>query len=129
MSKTLNLSITLPALPERLYAAWLDSEDHSSFTGSPAVIDAQIGGKFTAWDHYIEGTTLELQPYSKIVQAWRTSEFPDNSPDSRLELIFEPDGSDTKLTLIHSDIPEGQETAYEQGWIDYYFDQMKKYFK
>ena len=128
MSKTLKLSIILPASQERVYSAWLSSEDHSAFTGSEAHIDAEFGGKFSAWDNYISGTTLQLLPYSKIVQAWRTTEFPDNSPDSKLEIHFEPVGAETKLTLIHSEIPEGQEEEYEQGWTDYYFEPMKKYF-
>ncbi len=128
MSKSLNLSVILPASPEKIYNAWLSSEDHSKFTGSEAKIDAKVGGKFIAWDGYIEGTTLELQPYSKIIQAWRTSDFPVGSRDSKLELFLEPLDAKTNLTLIHSELPEGQEEEYKQGWIDYYFEPMKKYF-
>ncbi len=115
----MKLSVLLPASPEKLYHAWLDSEEHSRFTGSKAIIDNKIGGKFTSWDSYIEGETLELHPYNKIVQTWRTSDFPDNYPDSRLEVSLEPQGNKTVLTLIHSGIPEGQKNEYEQGWNDF----------
>lgn len=128
MGDTLRLSVLLDASPEEIYRAWLSSDDHSEFTGGEAKIDAQVGGKFTAWDGYIVGSTLELQPYSRIVQAWRTTEFPENSPDSRLELNFEPVDGQTRLILIHSDIPAGQEEEYKQGWLDYYFEPMEKYF-
>ena len=128
MEKTLNFSVLLSASPEEIYRAWMSSEEHGLFTGSKAKIDNKIGGEFTAWDGYIEGVTVELHPYSKIIQSWRTSDFPENSPDSRLEVLLAPEGGKTLLTLIHSSIPEGQEEEYKQGWLDYYFEPMKKYF-
>jgi activator of HSP90 ATPase len=128
MSKTLTQSILLSASPEEIYRAWLSSEEHSEFTDSTAEIEDKVGGKFTAWDGYIEGVTLELYPYTKIVQSWRTTEFPAGSPDSRLEVLLVPEGEKTLLTLIHSNIPAGQEDQYEQGWKDFYFEPMEEYF-
>jgi activator of HSP90 ATPase len=128
MKKSLKLSVLLSASPEEIYHAWLSSAGHSRMTGSPAKVDGKIGGKFTAWDGYIEGVTIESQPYSKIVQSWRTSDFPEKNPDSKLEVLLAPEGGKTLLTLIHSEIPEGQEEEYKQGWLDFYFEPMKKYF-
>ena len=128
MPETLNLSTLLPGPPEKIYTAWLDSNEHGLFTGSPANIDPQIGGEFTAWDGYIQGKTLELEPGKRILQSWRTTEFPDTSPDSLLEVIFEPDPAGTRLTLLHTNIPDGQSDQYRQGWLDYYFQPMREYF-
>jgi activator of HSP90 ATPase len=97
-------------------------------TGSPAKVDGKVGGDFTAWDGYISGTFLELEKDRKIVQSWRTSEFPEEAEDSRVEVILEASGKGTKIMLIHSDIPEGQEEEYKQGWEDFYFKPMKVYF-
>ncbi|HEX7568059.1 MAG TPA: SRPBCC domain-containing protein [Anaerolineaceae bacterium] len=128
MAEKLNLSTLIPAEPEKVYLAWLDSAGHTAITGSPAKIDGRIGGKFTAWDGYIEGTTLELQPFQRILQSWRTSEFPDSSPNSQLEMLFEPAEGGTRLTLIHTNIPDGQAEEYRQGWEDFYFTPMTSYF-
>ncbi len=128
MPESLTLSIELPTTPEQLYQAWLDSAGHAAFTGSPAEIDARPGGKFTAWDGYITGSTLELHPFDKIIQAWRTTDFPSSSPDSRLEVLFEPASGGTRLTLIHTEIPDGQAEDYRQGWEDFYFTPMTDYF-
>jgi len=128
MKQPLELFVLLSASPEEVYNAWLSSDEHSEFTDSVAEIDAKIGGKFTAWDGYIEGTTLELYPFTKIVQSWRTSDFPDDSPDSRLEVLLAPEDGKTKFTLIHSDIPEGQEEELEQGWKDFYFEPLEEYY-
>ena len=97
-------------------------------TGNAAKVDGKVGGKFTAWDGYIFGSTLELEPDQRIVQAWRTSEFPEDAPDSRLEILFEEVAEGTKVTLIHSNMPEDQVDSYRQGWEDFYFRPMKEYF-
>ena len=129
MSEELNLSIIFPADPQRVYEAWLDSSAHADFTGSPAQIDPRVGGEYQAWDGYIQGKTLILEPFRHIRQTWRTSEFPEGAPDSVLDLSIEVEGKGSKLTLIHTDIPEGQSEQYRTGWEDYYFEPMKVYFE
>ncbi|MHA1577110.1 MAG: SRPBCC domain-containing protein [Candidatus Thorarchaeota archaeon] len=129
MLEKLKLTVVLPVEPAEVYSAWLDSKSHSAMTGSEAKIESKIGGKFTAWDEYIEGTTAEMEQDRRIVQRWRTTEFPTGSSDSIVEIIFEAVVKGTKLTLIHTEIPEGQGDTYKQGWKDYYFTPMKSYFK
>ena len=128
MAESFQVSTVIHASAERLYHAWLDSDEHGHFTGSPAEIEPRPGGAFSAWDGYIRGTTLEMEPHRRIVQAWRTTDFPEDSPDSRLEVLFTPVKSGTEITLMHSRMPDGQGDGYEQGWIDYYFTPMQEYF-
>ena len=129
MSDSLKLSTTLAAAPQRVYRAWLDGSEHAAFTGGAAKVDPRVGGSFTAWDGYIHGTTLELEPERRIVQAWRTTEFPDDSPDSRLVVLLEAVPEGTRLTLLHTRVPAGQGEGYRQGWEDYYFAPMREYFR
>jgi len=128
-SDSIRVSARFPVSPERLYRAWLDGREHGLMTGGKAAVDAVIGGKFTAWDDYITGMLLQLDAGRRIVQTWRTTEFPDAAPDSRLEILFEAEGDGTRITLIHSDIPEGDGDKYEDGWIDYYFEPMQRYLR
>jgi uncharacterized protein YndB with AHSA1/START domain len=106
----------------------LDSDAHTAFTGGAAKVDAAIGGKFTAWDGYIHGRTVDLLQGRRIVQTWRTKEFPPASPDSRLEVQFESAEGQTRVTILHSNIPEGQGERYKKGWYDHYFTPMREYF-
>ncbi|MBI5294194.1 MAG: SRPBCC domain-containing protein [Chloroflexi bacterium] len=129
MSNGFELTVLLPASPEEIYTDWLDSEGHAALTGSPAQVDGRVGGTFSAWDGYITGVTLELEPSQRIVQAWRTTGFPEGAPDSRLEIQLKPVGGGTRLTLIHSDMPPDQEDSYRQGWEDFYFSPMREYFE
>ncbi len=128
MLESLSVSTLLPAPPERVYRAWLDSQAHTDFSGGVAIIDPEPGGHFSAWDGYIHGANLELDPPRRILQSWRTSDFPEESPDSQLEVVLEEQAGGTLLTLRHSGIPEGQAAEYEQGWLDFYFAPMKAYF-
>lgn len=122
MSEKIQVTVILPVGAERLYNAWLSGEEHAAFTGSPAEIFPSVGGEFSAWDGYIQGKTLLLEPFQRIVQSWRTSDFPSNAPDSQQDILFQADGEQTHLTLNHTNIPDGQSAEYRQGWLDYYFE-------
>lgn len=121
------LTEIIPAPPGVIYRAWLDSQGHSRMTGSPAQATEQDGGAFSAWDGYIWGHNLELEPERRIVQAWRSSDFDEGAPDSRLEVLLEAVQGGTRLTLHHSELPDDGDT-YRQGWIEFYFEPMKAYF-
>jgi activator of HSP90 ATPase len=128
MKNSFTMSSVFPISPAKLYSAWLSTKEHSAFTGSIARISSKAGGKFSTWDGYITGTTIETVKDKKIVQRWRTTEFPDEAPDSLLTIEFEKTKDGTKLTLMHEEIPEGQASEYKKGWQDYYFKPMKEYF-
>jgi uncharacterized protein YndB with AHSA1/START domain len=75
MSKTVTQTVTLPAAPPRLYAMYLDSDQHAAFTGGgPARMRAQPGSDWSAFDGRIHGQVLALTPNRQIVQSWRSFE-------------------------------------------------------
>jgi uncharacterized protein YndB with AHSA1/START domain len=126
---SLEVSTVLPATPERVYEAWLNAAQQAAYTGAAATGEAAVGARFTAWDGYIEGANVELQPPSRIVQRWRTNEFPPSAADSTVTVLLEPEeAASTRITLRHTGIPEGQGDGYRQGWLDYYFEPMRRYF-
>jgi activator of HSP90 ATPase len=125
---SIRLSAVLPAEPKAVYAAWMSSKGHGAMTGSAAKITARGGGKFTAWDGYISGKTLELEPGSRIVQSWRTTDFQEQEPDSSLEVLLQKAKGGTRITLVHTNIPDGHGAEYRKGWLDFYFKPMKEYF-
>ena len=128
MENHFTISTILPAAPEKIFRTWLSSEGHAAMTGSPARVEPRVGGAFTAWDGYISGRTTQLKPYTRIVQAWRTTEFPEAAEDSTIEIVLEPVEGGTRLTLTHSNIPEDQAESYKGGWDESYFEPMKEYF-
>jgi uncharacterized protein YndB with AHSA1/START domain len=128
-TETIRQKVLIPAAPAEVYEAFMDAKKHSKFTGSKATSDPKVGGKFTAWDGYISGKNLELQPGKRIVQEWQSTDFPEGQPPSRLELTFKKAAAGTEITMIHSGVPADQAADTKQGWTDYYWDPLKKYFK
>lgn len=128
MKESFQLKEVFKVKPSAIYQAWLNSELHSQMTGGEAKCSNQVGGLFTAWDGYISGKNEALIENKKIVQSWRTTEFPEDEEDAKLTIILAEIEEGTALTLIHENIPTGQ-TQYKQGWIDHYFVPMKMYFK
>lgn len=125
MEFTLRTLISAPA--KAIYSAYLNSKGHSAMTGGEAHISDKLGDRFTAWDGYIEGKNLILEPSKRIVQSWRTSQFEDNDEDSRVEILLEETDGRTELTLIHSGLSETGE-HYKAGWENHYFQPMRTYF-
>ena len=121
------VSQVFPATPEAIYRAWLSSDGHSAMTGSPATATDVVGATFEAWEGYIQGQNLELEPPKRIVQSWRTTEFDASEEDSRLEIVLQPQDGGTLVTLRHSGLPK-HGLLYKQGWVDSYFLPMLAYF-
>jgi activator of HSP90 ATPase len=69
-----------------------------------------------------------LEPFTRIIQSWRTTDFNEDDPDSRLEVTFEAMDSGCKVTLKHTGLPDGSKDEYIQGWEDYYFAPMQEFF-
>ena len=127
-TESLLVSEVVAASPERLFNAWMDSDEHAAFTGDIADIEPTVGGVFMAFGGYITGRTLALDPGRRIFQTWRTTEFPASAPDSMLEVTFDPTLNGTTVTLLHTEIPAGQGDEYRDGWIKFYLEPLKKHF-
>lgn len=128
MAYQFTLSTVLPATPEAIYRAWLDTRRHSAMTSGAAVMSSELGAQVTAWDGYISGTNIELVPGERIVQTWRTTKFSAADPDSTVTVQLQRTAEGTRLTLIHANVPDGH-VGYEQGgWQQFYFEPMRRYF-
>jgi activator of HSP90 ATPase len=115
------------ATPQEIYDALLDPKKHADFTGSPATTSAKKGAKFTAWGGYIIGKNLELVKGKRIVQEWKTTEWPDGYPVSRLELTLTTRNGGTELEMLHLKVPAEQLADYSSGWKTSYWDPLKEY--
>jgi hypothetical protein len=126
--EALRVTSAIPVAPTTLYFAWLSSEQHSAMTGGAAKIDPTVGATFTAWNGKISGKLVILDLGRRIVMSWRTSDFPSDAHDSRVEVHFEGLGAGTRLTVLHTDIPEGLGESTREAWQSKYFVPMRAYF-
>lgn len=112
---TIEQVVFINAKPEDVFDALMDAKKHSEFTGSKATSQPKVGGKFTAWDGYIIGKHLVLERAKKIVQEWKTTEWPEGYPPSTLKFSLKANNDGTKLTMLHSNVPTEQAKSYAKA--------------
>ena len=127
-TKIIKQTAFIPAAPDEVYDAFLDEQKHSAFTGAAARCERWVGGKFTAWGGYISGKNLRLENGRRIIQEWKTTEWPKGYKPSQIEFTFKPKKEGTEIHIVHKHVPAQQAESYEQGWADYYWTPLKKYF-
>ncbi len=125
-AKTIRQSVLLPAAPQEVYAALMDSKQHAAFTGDRAAISPRVGGAFTAGSGYITGRNLELKPGKRIVQSWHASDWPAGH-GSRVTFALASARGGTRLTFTHAGVPDEFYADIKQGWIDFYWEPLRAY--
>jgi len=126
--KNISQTESFEAAPIEIYNAFMDEKKHAEFTGSSAVIDNKVGGKFEVWDGYASGKNIELTPGKKIVQTWRANDWPEGV-ESEITLKLSEENGKTKLAFSQTGIPDEFADDVEQGWIDFYWQPLKEYLK
>ena len=126
-TKKIKQIIKFQAQPLEIYDHYMDSKKHSIFTGAEAKISKKVGGKYTAYDGYIEGKNIKLVPGKLIIQTWRSSDFPEKL-DSTITIKLEKEKTGTKMTFTHENVPHDQVKDLKKGWTDFYWKPLKKLF-
>ena len=128
-TKNIEQTVTIGAEPSRVYAALMDSGQHSAFTGEPAQIDPQKGGAFTCYDNYILGLTLELEPGKRIVQAWRSRNWPAGTYSIVTFKLAKKTGGKTLLRFSQVGVPAKDFAEKSKGWRSHYWDRLNRFFR
>ena len=105
MKPPIEQSVKFPCSPEVLFELYMDSAKHSAATGARAQIARRAGGRFTAFDGALSGRNLLIVPNRLIVQAWRSSAFKRDDPDSILVLEFSKAPGGAKVHMVHANVP------------------------
>jgi len=126
--KAIRQTVLIDASPTEVYEAYVDPKKHAEFTGEGATGTPRVGSKVTASGGYITGKYLELQKGRVILQEWTTTEWPEGYPPSLLELTLKAKGKKTELTMVHSKVPAEQAARYAEGWMEYYWEPLKRFF-
>ena len=114
--------------PRRIYEALTDAKQFSAFSGVPgAKIQREPGGAFFLFNDHILGRNVELVPDRRIVQAWRTADWPEGLYSiARFELRAQ--GSGTRLIFDHTGFPPELRDHLASGWQEHYWGPLRKYF-
>lgn len=126
---TISQKILINALPNEVYHVLLDAEKHAELTGGEVEINPVVQGKFSIFDGYCKGYTMELIPDKRIVQAWNFAE--EGWPEDHFSIcIFELSEKDnkTELNFTQTKIPAHKSEDLKNGWKEFYWDAMETFF-
>lgn len=124
-TRTIRQTVTFRASTNQIYEALLDPGKHAEFTGEKASIDAKVGGRFSCYDGYITGVTVELVPNQRIVQAWRSSDW---TPGTYSIVTFDLKASgrvNARLTFTQVGVPAGDYDEKVSGWKTHYWKPLQ----
>lgn len=125
--KTINQTITFNAAPVDIYEYLINPKKLTKITGGKATNDQKEGGKFTAWDDYIQGKNIELVPGKKIVQKWTCADFPDSHmTDVKIELKKKGE-KQTEMIFAQENVPDDFYDDISAGWNEFYWEPIKDY--
>lgn len=125
--KTIEQEILFKAPPEDVYDALMDSDKHTEFTQSKALISPKAGGTITAYDGYITGSNIELKPGRKIIQSWRGKNWPTGCY-STVAFTLKKTENGTMLKFVQTGVPIAFYHNINNGWKEQYWEKMKQTF-
>lgn len=126
-TKNIQHTVLIRATPKQIYAALMNGKKHSQFTGEPAKIRAKAGAAFSCYDGYITGVTLEFKPGRRIVQAWRSQDWPDGHYSIVTFALAKKSGGRTQLSFTQVGVPAEDYAKKNQGWRTHYWQPLKKF--
>lgn len=126
-TKNIEQKALFNARPKAVYDALMNQKKHSQFTGEPANIRAKTGTAFTCYGGYINGFMLELKPGKRIVQAWRSRNWPAGHYSAVTFALSAKAGGKTELRFTQIGVPAGDYADKTKGWRTHYWEPLKKF--
>ena len=121
---SIHQEVTINASPAAVYGVLTTSDAFARMTGGrKAEISKEVGGSISMFGGDIHGCNVELIADQRLVQAWRSKNWPDGVYSIvRFELT--PDGNGTKLVFDQAGYPDGAEKMLKGGWHQMYWQPM-----
>jgi activator of HSP90 ATPase len=126
---TIRQQIKFPVKPIEVYHALVNPEQHAEFTEARVTGQPKIGNTFTWLNGYAFGVFLDLEQGKRILLEWQTEKWPTGARPSTLELDFQEIEGGTELTLMQSGVPAGYAEILAEGWLEFYWTPLQRYFE
>lgn len=110
------------AEPRVVFDYWIRPDAVVRWMGDRAILDPRPGGQFTLFfgNVSVEGRYVELDPPRRLVITWGrggSQEFPPHA--STLEVTLAPEGGGTRVSIVHSGLPDLEAPPHAEGWRYY----------
>ena len=114
--------LEIMATPDEVFAALTTPFQIELWSGYPADMKPEVGYVFSLWEGDITGVNLEIKQNSLLVQEWF---FGEQETPSIVRLSLQKSSIGTKVTLLHTHIPDEVYEEITEGWQEYYLGSIK----
>ena len=116
--------IMIDATPETIWPFLTDPNLHVRWNGSAVDIDPRPGGVYRvlmAGQSQAAGRYLEVVPEEKIAFTfgWEKEGNPITPGSTTVEITLHPEGSKTRVRLVHRGLPDDAVSDHTVGWDHY----------
>jgi activator of HSP90 ATPase len=123
--KTFKKTFRINAEPSDVYAALTNPYTISLWSGYPAEMSTEPGSEFSLWEGDITGRNIEFAENRKLVQEWY---FGEQKEESLVTITIKPEGAASSVTVEHTNIPDAEFEDIAEGWREYYFGAIDRFF-
>ena len=116
--------VLIDARPETVYELLTDPGLQQSWFGVDSTIDPRPGGVYktlVAGRHPALGEFVEVVPDEKIIFTfgWDEPNHPVPAGSTLVAITLSPEGTKTRVRLVHSGLPEDAVDDHTKGWSHY----------
>jgi len=115
-------SIYVDAPPAEVFAHFTDADALSSWMGDRAQVEPRPGGVFLIYfeDRVVEGRYLVVDFPGRLVVTWGRHGSVRLPPGgSTLEVTFTAEGTGTRVSVVHTGLPDPERALHALGWSHY----------
>lgn len=124
----IELNETFKCTGQELFNALTQKEMLQVFTGGEVkMTEAKKGESFEMIGGNVQGSFVDLVPFTKIIQKWRLKSWPAGY-FANVEINIKQSKEDTRLNLKVNAVPEKEVENTKMGWQRYYFESIKRVF-
>jgi uncharacterized protein YndB with AHSA1/START domain len=116
--------IMIDATPDTIWPYLTEADKHLEWEGTQAEVDPRPGGVYrvlVAGEYQSAGEFVEVVPHERLVFTfgWEQEGNPITPGSTTVEITLHPEGSKTRLRLVHRGLPEDAVEIHIQGWTHY----------
>jgi uncharacterized protein YndB with AHSA1/START domain len=120
--------VVVDAVPATIFPFLTDPELHLKWLGTEAELDPRPGGVYRVKVQGIHpgvGEFIEVVPNERVVFTfgWDEPDHPIPAGSTQVEITLTPDGTKTRVRLVHSGLPADAVSDHGAGW-QHYLDRL-----
>jgi uncharacterized protein YndB with AHSA1/START domain len=120
--------ILIDATPETIWPFLTEPDKHTQWEGTVAEIDPRPGGIYrvlVGGEHQSAGEYVEVVPMERVAFTfgWDEPGHPIPAGSTKVEISLIPEGTKTRVRLVHSGLPADAVSDHTVGW-DHYLDRL-----